>query len=208
MSRRRYRTLEEREAVSRGLRRWHERRRIAAERRIERLRVAPQDLLAIEAGDVDAVRPELMAAVAAGADEAHALLEAQGGADHAGPARTIAAQDFGRLGAVMRGLLLRWAQTGDPELASRVATLSSARRGLLSLLGLDERRVERDLGQYLADRDREPAQDRAGGTIDVAPVREPAPADDAPLEPPFGAVTRPNGSKSAKPRAEREEPAP
>jgi hypothetical protein len=88
MTRARRRTLEEREAVSRGLKRWHERRRIAAERRLERLRVAPTDLLAIEAGDVESVRPELLPLVSAGADEAHALLEAQGGADRASPQRT------------------------------------------------------------------------------------------------------------------------
>jgi len=173
--RRRYKTLEQREAISRGLKRWHERRRIAAERRIERLRVAPQDLLAIEAGDVDAVRPELMAAVAAGSDEAFALLEAQGGAERASPQRTIAAQDFGRLGAVLRGLLLRWAQTGDLEIASRIATVSSARRSLLGLLGLDERREEKTLEAYL----REQRRNGAGATIDVEPVAESAP----PVEP-------------------------
>lgn len=161
--------------VAEGRRRAGDARRRERAHQRERLRVAPQDLLAIEAGDVDAVRPELLALVSAGADEAHALLEAQGGAERASPQRTIAAQDFGRLGAVLRGLLLRWAQTGDPELASRIATVSSARRALLGMLGLDERREEKSLEDYL----REQRRNGAGATIDAEAVREPAPADES-----------------------------
>lgn len=130
-------TAEWKARIAEGRRRAGEARRRERAYRRELLRVAPSDLLALAAGDFDAVRPELLPLVEGGADEAAALLLAMGGADRASPQRMIAAQDFGRLGAVLRGLLLRWAQTNDPELASRIATVSSARRALLGLLGLD-----------------------------------------------------------------------
>jgi len=175
--------------VAEGRRRAGEARRRERAYRRELLRVAPSDLLALASGDFDAVRPELMPLVEAGADEAAALLLALGGTQNASPQRTIAAQDFGRLGAVLRGLLLRWAQTNDPEVASRIATIASARRGLLALVGLDEHRTEKSLEEYLRER---AAQTSAGAAIDAEAVPQAAPAAEAA---PCGDGTRDDGGQ-------------
>ena len=162
--------------ISRGLRRFHH-------VRLEAARMTPRDLLALAAPG-STVRYELRPLMAAGAGESVALLEAMGCAQHVSPQVRIACEDFGRLGAVLRGLVQRWGETGDPEIASRVASVASARRGLLALIGLE--RVARDvpkLGDYL--RTRSAGAGRAsGGACDVepAPVVDLAAGEDAEAE--------------------------
>lgn len=169
-------TEADRERISRGLKWMNEQRRRAQ-------RVLPRDLAAIEHGMP--VRPDRVEDVRRGQALALAVLEALGGEDHTTPQERILLGDVGRLETLLGLLVRRALHAGDsdvPDLASRVGTLVTARARLLGMLGLSERRVERDLGAYLADREREPAREPAqappGRTIDVVPDPAPAPAAD------------------------------
>jgi hypothetical protein len=121
-----------------------------------------------------------------GAVESERLLAALGGAECVSPQRRVLLDDFVRTGVVLRAALARFVQTGDPECASRVGTLVSVRRASLVAIGLDEHRVEHDLGEYLSTK-------RATGagamTLDVDATD--AAASDAPSvtsEAPVGGV--------------------
>lgn len=137
-----YRSDEWKARVGAGLRRYHERRRAAA-------KVRPSDLETLSARGSN-VRPELLPYVAAGASDAEAVLNALGGPEATTPQRRLLAEDFGRLGAVLRAVTARFFQTGDAELASKASGLVSTRRSLLLAIGLDlpEREVP-SLESYL-----------------------------------------------------------
>jgi len=145
-------------------------------------RILPADVRALRSRR-GPFRPELVALAARASDEEMAFLEAVGG-DRASPQRRALARDAARLGLLVEALLLRFAQTGDEELAGRLSTLMSARRAGLQALGLDEQRAELSLQEYLAQHaeQAQAAQERSNGSppaqppadreADVAPGRE------------------------------------
>ena len=96
--------------------------------------------------------------------EALSLTAALGGVERISEQRLILIQDTARLGLVLRAVIARFLQgDGDPELASRVASIAGARRASLQALGLE--RAPQDvpsLDTYLRERDA--AQDRREGT--------------------------------------------
>ena len=94
----RERSSEERRRIAFGLKRYHQLRRDMA-------RVVPADLRALAA--TGAVAPSLRDAVAAGAEETAAALASKGGIDRVTEPVRIAAGDVGRLGAVLRGLMIQ-----------------------------------------------------------------------------------------------------
>jgi hypothetical protein len=124
--------------------------------------ILPSDLKALRSRS-GPFKPALVALAAQAAEQREQLLEALGGRDRVSPQRQALVEDAAALGLLARALLLRFAQTEDAELASRVATLLSARRASLQAVGLEEHREELTLAEYLAQRDREleAAQDRA-----------------------------------------------
>jgi hypothetical protein len=213
----------QRARVSRGLRRYHDVQREAA-------RVRPADLVALSRAGVKShapVRPALLPFLAAGADETAALISQLGGAEALTPARRLLAEDTGRLGALARALVARFAETADSEIASRVATLVNARRQNLMALGL-ERVVQdvEDLSVYLRHRaSAAAASNGSGGDAEVGLVEDrpatgrverPAPRDPRVLEPaasPGAVVRNPPPTSPAEPRnpppgRKVEEPAP
>ena len=137
-------TADSKARITRGLHRFHERRRAAQ-------RVVPADLRALETPGAP-IRAELRPYAQAAALEVEAIIAAKGGPDQVTAIEQLLAEDAGRLGLPLRGLVLAYGQTGDPELASRIATVANARRAIFGLLGLEERRTEVDLHEYLAQR--------------------------------------------------------
>lgn len=154
------RTPEEKRNIGHGLDRFHA-------VRVARERVTPADLRALSRPG-GPTRPEFRPLLELAAIETETLLEALGGADRVSPQRRVLLDDFVRVGLPMKGLLAKYAQTGDPEIASRIGTLASVRRSMLVAIGLDERREELDLRGYMAkraaDAQREAASNRAGTT--------------------------------------------
>ena len=162
-----------RERVSRGVRRALERRRQAEQ-------VTPSDLAMLERPGAS-VRPELRPLLEAARAEAESLLDALG--PDPSPQRRILVEDLVRVGLALRGQAIRYAQTGEPEAASRVGSLAAVRRASLQALGLD--RVAQqvpDLRTYLEQRE----------ARDAEPIRAPADADAQPE------------AKPASPRREHE----
>lgn len=93
-----------------------------------------------------------------------AIIAALGGADNISEQELLLAQDIGRLELVLSVVTMRFLQgDGDPELASRVATLTSARRQNLQALGLQRREKEVSLHDYIAQRAAENASGGANG---------------------------------------------
>jgi hypothetical protein len=135
-------TAADRARISRGVLRELEVRRA-------RESVAPADIRALlKPGG--AVLPEMRPLLDLAAIEKEALSTGLGGVECMSPQRLALLDDFVRVGVVLRAALARFAQTADPECASRVGTLASVRRASLVAIGLDEHRVEHDLGEYLA----------------------------------------------------------
>ena len=94
--------------------------------------------------------PALRVDARAAAVELEVLVAALGGPENISPQREILAADASRLGLVARALMRLFAQSESPEVASRIATVLTARRATLAALGLDEHRAEHDLESYLA----------------------------------------------------------
>jgi hypothetical protein len=149
------------------------------------MRVAPSELFELEkSGTVsDSLRPYAAQAI----EEADGFARALGGVDVLSEQRLALIQDTARVGLVMRAVVARFLQgDGDPELASKIGTLASTRRSLLSTLGLD--RMERevpDLRAYLEQHDQE-AQTRAheanGDDPGASPAQEDEEGRKAPVE--------------------------
>ena len=95
--------------------------------------------------------------------ETLALVNALGGLDTLSEQRLILIQDAGRLGLIVRALTTQFLQgVGDPDLGTRIATITTARRTLLQTLGLNRAEHEvPDLHAYMRDLD---AKKDAGGT--------------------------------------------
>jgi hypothetical protein len=99
--------------------------------------------------------------------EALGLVSALGGVDNISEQRLVLIQDVARLGLVLRAVMARFLQgDGDPELASRVASITSARRSSLVALGLERVAKELDLNTYQIQK---AAENRAQATIDTDP---------------------------------------
>lgn len=95
-------------------------------------------------------------------EETLSIVAGLGGVENISEQRLVLVQDTARLGLVLRAVMARFLQgDGDPELASRVATITSARRQNLQALGLERVSKELDLQSYLAERAAAGAQDRA-----------------------------------------------
>lgn len=160
-------------------------RRALAQRR-ERLRTRARDVSLLRSGRVpvsQAVLPHLEAAEA----ELAGFLEALGGADVVTAQRRAILEDVCRLGVALRSELARYAETRDPDCASRLSSLATARRAALSAVGLDEHRVELTLQDYLRQRDAElqserQAQEAAQRANASAPDAQPPGAGDRPGE--------------------------
>jgi len=129
-------------------------------RRRERLRLRARDLALLRTGQLP-VAPAMLPHLEAAEAELYGFLEALGGPDVVSPQRRTICEDVARLGVALRSELQRYAETRDPECASRLSGLVTARRSGLQAAGLE--RVARDvpdLATYL--RDRAAAQERAG----------------------------------------------
>lgn len=146
-----YRSEEWKRRVSAGLQRYHQRRR-------HRERVLPVHLRMLEQGDP----PEALSPLLAAAEAEHGRLLGAVGGPEASSQRNMVVADVVSLRLMARALMIRFWQTGDPDLASRAGTLFAAARSGLALLGLDERREEIDLRQYVEAKTREAAQGAAG----------------------------------------------
>lgn len=128
----------------------------------------PGDQLAVERGEP--VRPERRIDVARGQAVAAAIFEMQGGEGAVSEARRVLVADVGRLETFISLVVRRALTVGDSEaieLATRAGSLIGQRARVLAMLGLEPRRVERDLGAYLAER----AQAGVGAAIDAEPVQ-------------------------------------
>ena len=137
---------------SESVRRWWQHRRAL-------LRVSPGELVELQRTGV--VSESLKPYAALAQEEALALENALGGEGEVSEQRLLLIQDIGRLGLMLRAVVARFLQgDGDPELASRVASLASARRASLALLGLDRVARELDLAAYLE----QAAENRSGAT--------------------------------------------
>ena len=147
-----------RERVSRGKLRGLELKR-------RRHVVAPADLRSLERGEAGA-RPALRPYLIDASAELHDIVTALGGPEELSPQRLALAQDFCRLGAMLRTITALFFRTSDPELVSRAATLVGHRRAALLALGLDRFARELDLHSYLSAKDdgaRRAAGDGANG---------------------------------------------
>ena len=153
--------------ISAGLLRYNAQRRA-------RGAVVDADLRALTRGEAEC-RPSLRPYIAAGVAEAQAIVEALGGPEALSPQRQALMRDVARLSAVVGAVTAAFFRSEDPELIPKLTSAIAARRGLLERLGLDERRVEHDLGTYI--RQRASAQNGAGSTIHGAP--DPTPAENA-----------------------------
>jgi hypothetical protein len=142
-----YRSPEWRGRISSGLRVMHERRRQAAT-------VLPSDL--VRWTRRGSVRKELAGLLEVHAGEMADIGNALGGLGTLSPQRQALLRDWCRLGvavSLVAGRMLSKPDTAEAgELASRLATLATARARILSLVGLDERREELDLPAYIAQR--------------------------------------------------------
>ncbi len=118
MSIRRGRSAETRRRISRGLRRFHERERLAA-------RIRPRDLVRLrDSGSVaESLRPILDLA-----ENEMAEIIASLGGDAIPPTKRALIEDAVSVGVALRGELGRYLQSRDPDAASRVGTLAAARR--------------------------------------------------------------------------------
>jgi len=155
-----YRSPEWRERIAAGLRRSNAHRR---------------DVLAVLPGDLvlwsrrGTLRPDLCQLVELHGAEMGVIGDALGGLEKLSPQRQALLRDFCRLGvatSLVAGRMLSRPDGNEAgELASRLATLSTARARVLGMLGLDERHDELDLPAYLA-------KQKANGGVPGAPTTD------------------------------------
>ena len=114
-------------------------------------RVSPGELVGLQKrGDIS---ESLKGYAVLAQEEALSLISALGGLENISEQRLVLIQDTVRLGLVLRAVVARFLQgDGDADLASKVGTLSSARRSSLQALGLERVAKELDLGTYLAEK--------------------------------------------------------
>jgi hypothetical protein len=106
------------------------------------------------------LRPEHAQLLDAHGIEMAAIAESVGGMDALSPQRQALLSDYCRLGvglSLISGRMLTKIDTAEVgELASRLATLATARARILSLIGLDPERNEIDLDTYLREKAQAP----------------------------------------------------
>ena len=129
--------------ISRGLRRYYQRRREAA-------LVRPRDLDHLRASGT--VAPPLWPLLEIAEQEAEELLAALGGPDRLTPQRRLIVEDLVAVGIALRAELARYMQAQDGDAAARVGTLANSRRASLAALGLERLETEIDLTTYLEKR--------------------------------------------------------
>ncbi len=156
---------EAKQRISHGMRR-------AARRRKQAMRIGPRDpRTARLAGQVV---EGLRGAVYQGELELSDLLETFGGMDALTPTTRAVIEDAVSVGVALRGELGRYLQTGDPDAASRLATLANTRRNSFALLGLDPQKAEpRSIASIAAEFSTEAATEdrgRSGAESQDSPV--------------------------------------
>ena len=128
MSIERGRSAETRRRISHGLRRYNERKRLAA-------RIRPRDLVRLR--DSGSVAKSLRPILDLAENEMGEIIESLGGADAIPPTKRALIEDAVSVGIALRGELARYLQSRDPDAASRVGTLAAARRQSFALIGLE-----------------------------------------------------------------------
>jgi hypothetical protein len=182
-----------RPGAKRGSEEWRRRvsdgARRAASRRRSSARIRPRDLdrLRRDAQVAAAVRPLLRVAE----DETIAVIEDLGGEDCVSAQQRALVDDLAWLGLVLRTMMWIFVTRPDPDLASRIATLASARRANLVALGLERHRREVDLSAYLQGK---AADVGAGNAIEP----DPAPQDASTQDRRLGSVPDATGSDSGQ----------
>jgi len=137
-------SAEVKERIARGVRRFHERKRLAA-------RIRPRDLRRLrESGTVaESLRPVMEIAE----DEMSEIIASLGGIDAITPITRAVIEDAVSVGVVLRGELDHYLQARDSASGSRVGTLASVRRQAFALIGLEAKGGEPiDLSTYLEER--------------------------------------------------------
>lgn len=181
----RHGSAEWRQRVSEGLLRFNAVRR-------ERARVMPAEVLRVRETGTLADSLRALGLAEAAEVEAADLTDALGGGESLSAQRRLVIEDLVRVGLVMRGELARYLQSGDSDAGARVGTLAGQRRASLALLGLDARRDEVSLDEYLRQRGRpsgSDAESQRAEVVEAEPVAAPAPVEEAASE-----STAPDGS--------------
>ncbi|MCH7644343.1 MAG: hypothetical protein IH974_05850 [Myxococcales bacterium] len=106
--------------------------------------------------------PSLLPLVAIAEDELRAIIQAMGGPDCVTEQERALAEDFARMGVVLRGELARYIG-GEPKAGQLVGTLASHRRNSLVALGLERRQKEIGLEDYIDARSYKPTPSAAAG---------------------------------------------
>ena len=142
--------------ISRGLRRYYQRRREAA-------LVRPRDLERLRLSGI--VGPALRPLIEIAEREAEQIVGALGGPDRVTPQRRLIVEDLAAVGIVLRAELARYLQAQDADAATRVGTLANSRRASLAALGLERLENEIDLTTYLEQRGSHQSQAASGEVI-------------------------------------------
>jgi hypothetical protein len=146
---------EHRARISRGLKRHYDRLRAQQ-------RILPSDLRALRRRG-GPVRRELRPLIEQAGRELEELLDAVGG--ETSPQRQILAQDVARIGLLVRALFMRFVQTEDEDIASKMGTLVATRRAGLQALGLDREIREIQLDEYLREKATQRSENRGADDI-------------------------------------------
>jgi hypothetical protein len=118
-------------AISRGLKRYHERRRQAAQ-------IRPRALDRLRGSGI--VAPSLQPLVDIAEEEMAALVASLGGVDALSAQQRALLEDVVSVGVVLRGELSRYLTQNDAEAGVRVGSLANSRRSSLCQLGLGSKR--------------------------------------------------------------------
>jgi len=157
-------TLETREKIRHGLHRYHLRKRQLAE-------VKPRDLARLERTGV--VARALRPLIAIATEEAEGLTIALGGPDRVTPQQRILIEDLCATGIALRACTALFLKEPDPDIASKIGTLTGARRSSLALLGLERHELDvPSLSEYLQAKSasQDPAEATNADTPDESPA--------------------------------------
>jgi hypothetical protein len=131
-----------RAAISRGLKRYHERRRLSA-------KIRPKALDRLRGSGI--VSPSLQPLVDIAEEEMAALVASLGGVDALSAQKRALLEDVVSVGVVLRGELSRYLTQNDAEAGARVGSLANSRRATLCQLGLGSKKDDPlDISNYRA----------------------------------------------------------
>jgi hypothetical protein len=131
-----------RAAISRGLKRYHERRRQSA-------KIRPKALDRLRGSGI--VSPSLQPLVDIAEEEMAALVASLGGVDTLSAQQRALLEDVVSVGVVLRGELSRYLTQNDAEAGVRVGSLANSRRSTLVALGLGSKKDDPlDISNYRA----------------------------------------------------------